>query len=595
MVSQPSDRQSESTGHGPAHPKRQADSPETPNAKNKTDPSGVTGSHQTSSAASVDLAQVRPATGSSLAAWLSGWRTRLARLFSVDLRSLALVRIGLALLLLTDLVARSGNLVAHYSDLGALPRSVLFETEGLRAYLSFHAISGSVIWQAVLFGLAGYFAFTLLMGIRTRLATAASWLLLLSLHHRNPVVLQAGDTLLRLMLFWAMMLPLGARWSVDAAAGPLQLYHRKDNRLLSVAGVAILLQVCLVYWFTATFKDHPMWWHRDAAAFALHVDQLVTPFGMWLRQIDWLLPILTWTAFGLAIAAPILVFCPVWTGTARVLVILAMIVTHLALAMSLKLGLLPFVAAVSWLVFVPTQWWDWLHSRGRRHQGLATNPSRSLWLIAILKRLPAAVSRSRRGTGDVLIDIPIDRHRGIRARGWEQVVASLALVYVVAWNLQWLDANRDQPVLPVRMAMMGDVLRMEQGWNMIPPEAEALDYDGWFIMPAVLANGTTADIFVNRPIDWSDPVGRTWSNPDARWRRFLRNMAKPQFKHHLHPFAEYLARSYNSVHSPTEQIVSFTIIYVNNRTQPDGSSTLTRRTLLQYHHGPDGFYYFQIK
>ena len=326
---------------------------------------------------------LRPA--GSLAGWLAAWRTRLAALGSIDLRSLAVLRISLAVLLLVDLVGRCGALAAHYSDLGVLPRSVLFETEGLRAYMSLHVISGSVYWQMTLFMLAGYFAVTLLLGIRTRLATVASWLLLLSLHHRNPVVLQAGDTLLRLMLFWAMMLPLGARWSVDSATGPLTLYHRKDNRLLSVAGVAILLQVCLVYWFTATFKDHPMWWHRDAAYFALHVDQLVTPFGMWIRQIDWLLPILTWTAFGLAIAAPLLVFCPVWTGTARMLVILAMIGTHLALAMSLKLGLLPYVAAVSWLVFIPGKGWDWLRNRGRRHSGLRTNPSRSIWLLVLMK------------------------------------------------------------------------------------------------------------------------------------------------------------------------------------------------------------------
>ena len=536
--------------------------------------------------ASVDVAVVRPEAGSALSGWLAGWRERLVMLFSVDLRSLAVLRIALGALLLIDLFNRSFDLTAHYSDLGVLPRSVLFETEGVRGYLSLHALSGSVMWQAILFALAAYFALTLMLGIRTRLATVASWLLLLSLHHRNPAVLQAGDTLLRLLLFWAMMLPMGARWSVDSSASPLMLHHRKDNRLLSVAGVAMMLQVCLVYWFTVTFKDHPMWWHWDAAKFALNVDQLVTSLGVWVRQIEWLLPILTLLAFGLAIAAPILVFCPVWTGTARMLVIIAMIVTHLALAMSLKLGLLPYVAAASWLVFLPTQWWDFLKSRRRRNVGLKANPTRSLWLIAILKRLPASVSRSRRGTGDVLIDIPDDRHRGIRARGWEQVVASLALAYVVAWNVHWLEANHSQPVTPTHMAGIGDVLMMEQGWNMISPKADALDRDGWFTMPAVLVDGSKTDIFTGRPIDWSHPHGRTWDNPDNRWRRYVRNMAKPEYRHHLHPFARYLARNYNNAHSPTKQIDSFKIIYLNKRLMADGSVLVERHTLLQYENGP---------
>lgn len=517
----------------------------------------------------------------SLAAWLAAWRTRLAMLGSVDLRSLAVVRICLAVLLLTDLMSRWGDLTAHYTDAGVLPRSILFETEGLRAYLSLHSLSGTGMWQAMLFAVATYFAITLLLGIRTRLATFGSWVLLLSLHHRNPVVLQAGDALLRMLLFWGMLLPLGARWSIDSASGPMTLYRRKDNRLLSVAGVAILLQVCLVYWFTATFKDHPMWWHKNAAYFALHVDQLVTPFGMWLRQIDWLLPILTKAAFTLAIAAPLLVFCPVWTGTARMLVIIAMIGTHLALAMCLNLGLLPYVAAMSWLVFIPGKWWDWLKSRFRRQTGLRANPSPAFWLLALLKHIPMVLPGSRRGTGDVLIDVPTSRHIGIKARGWEQLVACIALFYAIAWNLQWLDSQRETPLLPVRVTAVGDVLRMEQNWNMLSPEA--LSNDGWFVMPAQLLNGSQVDAFTGGPLSWTNPA-HIFENPtSSRWRKYLRNMSNPQYTRHLTPFANYLARSFNSTHSTAEQIVSFEIYFIRETTRETGGMELKRYRLLQYH------------
>jgi len=371
---------------------------------------------------------------------------------------------------------------------------------------------------------------------------------------------------------------------VDAAAGPLTLYHRKDNRLLSVAGVAILLQVCLVYWFTATFKDHPMWWNQNAAYFALHVDQLVTPFGIWIRQIDWLLPILTRVAFTMAIAAPLLVFCTVWTGTARMLVVLAMIGTHLALAMSLNLGLLPYVAAVSWLVFIPGQWWDWLRARTHRQVGLRAKPARAFWLLAVLKRLPMVISGSRRGTGDVLIDVPTSRHLGIKARRWEQVVASIALIYAVAWNLQWLDSQRANPILPVRITAIGDVLRMEQSWNMISPDA--LSHDGWFVMPAKLADGSQVDVFTGKQVDWSNPAYVSGDAPDSRWRKYLRNLSKPQFDHNLHPFAAYLERTFNAGHDLSQQLVSFQIVFVQETTLPNGRAELTRHTLLQHYSRP---------
>ena len=502
---------------------------------------------------------------------------------NVDLRSLAVVRIGLALLLITDLFSRWGDLTAHYTDAGVLPRALLFESEGFRAYLSLHSLHGSGMWQAILFAAAGYFAITMLLGIRTRLATFGSWVLLLSLHHRNPVILQAGDALLRLLLFWGMLLPLGARWSLDSTTGPLTLYRRKDNSLLSVAGVAILLQVCLVYWFTATFKDHPMWWNQNAAYFALHVDQLVTPFGMWLRQIDWLLPILTKAAFTMAIAAPLLVFSPFWTGKARMIVVLAMIVTHLALAMCLNLGLLPYVAAMSWLVFIPGKFWDKLKSMFKKQSGLRASPSRVHWLTTLIRRMPILISGSRRGTGDVLIDIPTSRHIGIKARGWEQVLACIALFYAVAWNVQWLDSHRDQPLLPVRVAAAGDILRMEQNWNMLSPDA--LSNDGWFVMPATLLNGETVDAFTGGPLSWTNPIHMSDNKPSSRWRKYLRNLSNPQFDRHLAPFAEYLARSFNQTHGISEQIVSFDIVFIRETTRPGGGIELNRYTLLQYHSG----------
>src|SRR5262245_42318967 len=124
---------------------------------------------------------------------LAAVRSKLAELFGLDLRSLAVFRIGLALLLLSDLVGRAADLVAHYSDDGVLPRSAIATPR----YVSLHLLDGSADFQAALFVLAGLFAAALLVGWWTRLATAGSWFLLMSLHARNPMVLQGGDTLLR--------------------------------------------------------------------------------------------------------------------------------------------------------------------------------------------------------------------------------------------------------------------------------------------------------------------------------------------------------------------------------------------------------------
>jgi len=151
--------------------------------------------------------------------------TPLRIVFGCDLRTLALFRINLALLILADLVMRSRDLVAHYTDDGILPRAdYLGILNG--AVSSLHFISGSAWIEALLFMLAALVALALLAGYRTRLATFVSWLLLLSLQNRNHMILQGGDMLLLLLLFWGLFLPLGARFSVDRALDCV-LGHRR--------------------------------------------------------------------------------------------------------------------------------------------------------------------------------------------------------------------------------------------------------------------------------------------------------------------------------------------------------------------------------
>ena len=60
----------------------------------------------------------------------------------------------------------------------------------------------------------------LLLGYRTRLAAFWAFVLLASIHVRTPPLLQAGDTLLRVLFFWSLFLPLGARCSLDARPQP---------------------------------------------------------------------------------------------------------------------------------------------------------------------------------------------------------------------------------------------------------------------------------------------------------------------------------------------------------------------------------------
>lgn len=78
------------------------------------------------------------------------------------------------------------------------------------------------------------------------------------------VVLNAGDVILRLLLFWSMLLPLGARWSLDAARAG----RRPPDLVTGGAAAALLLQVAFIYVFTGLKKTGATW-NEDYTALAL--------------------------------------------------------------------------------------------------------------------------------------------------------------------------------------------------------------------------------------------------------------------------------------------------------------------------------------
>ncbi|WP_421981590.1 HTTM domain-containing protein [Roseibium sp.] len=276
--------------------------------------------------------------------------------FGVDLRTLALFRVLLSLWILIDLFMRARDLVAHYTDAGVMPRSVQIEHLYATTW-SFHLANGSAWFQALLFFVAGLAALALMLGWRTRLMTVISWALLLSLQNRNTFILSGEDNLALMLLFWAMFLPLGARYSIDAALSRRPVFT--GNAYCTIATAALLLQGMSMYFFSALLKTHPIWTQDGTAVYyALQLDYLVTPFALWFRQFEGLLTGLTFYVYVLELVGPILIFSPLFHRTFRTVLMLAFITMHLSFALFLEIGFFPFISIIMNLTFMPGWMWD---------------------------------------------------------------------------------------------------------------------------------------------------------------------------------------------------------------------------------------------
>ncbi|MGB3573549.1 MAG: HTTM domain-containing protein [Phormidesmis sp.] len=290
----------------------------------------------------------------------SGW---FSDRYSLDVRSLALLRIGLALVILTDLLTRAGDLTAHYTDLGVVPRAVLNDGLLKSGYWSLHALSGSPWVQGLLFLVAGLAAIAMLIGYHSRVAVIVSWILLISLHNRNPLLIFAADDVLRAVMFWAMFLPLGAAYSVDRAMNtatrPVPL------RIFSGATVALMVQQCFIYIFSAVFKTTNTDWWPDGTAvyYSLSYDQYVTALGHFLLRLGPLLTIFTLFTLVLEWVGPLLLWSPIKNDVCRMVAIAIFISLHAGFGLTLNLGIFPFLSIFTWLAFIPTSFWESLAER----------------------------------------------------------------------------------------------------------------------------------------------------------------------------------------------------------------------------------------
>jgi hypothetical protein len=350
--------------------------------------------------------------------WAAGWKTFLSwypvdEFFSLDLRSLAVFRIGLGVMLLQEWLNRLVDLRMHYTDDGVVPRSVI----GQNGPISLFMLSGSAWWAGTLMGVGCVLALLLLAGWRTQFVTFLSWILLIGAHGRNAAIMQGGDQVMRMLLFWGLFLPLGACYSIDAfRAGPREW----RPRVLSVGTVAYVAQICLLYWFAAAWKTAPEW-RKDFTAIylALSLDGFATSFGHWLLNFPDLLKALTVGTMILEIFGPALLFLPIANAQMRLVAILGFISFHMGLVLTMELGNFPWICMVAWLALLPAWFWDRLEARlgSPKRAGLAVyydgdNPAHRRFVEAVRSFLllyeskavpveqdgaPAPLSGDRRG------------------------------------------------------------------------------------------------------------------------------------------------------------------------------------------------------
>lgn len=446
----------------------------------------------------------------------------LQRRFTIDVRSLAVFRIALGLVLVADALLRTRDFTLMFAADGVFPPPLIRDYfDGDPAHWSLALVCHDTRWAAAILSLQGIAGACLAAGWRTTTATALAWIAQVSVFRRTIPAANAGDLLLSCLLLWSCFLPLGAVWSCDAsrAAGA---GRPRTMRVFGPATVALVLQVMAVYIGAGLAKWNTSWLGGEAVRYALSVHDHGTPLGMWLAHADWLVRPLTWGVLGAEIVGP-LVFIA-WP-TARPVIAAAFLVFHVTIWLTMSVGLFAPIGMVAWLPLLPGSVW------GRTVAGLAD---------AVGRDCRSAAARWACAAGAVLAAVSFVHDR-------------------TPWRARPLPA-------PVRQAIHAASLTQEWGmFGTVPP------LEQWAYSRGELADGRTVDVLrAGRPIEADRPTGGFTSLPHHRWHKLLWILPRPKVRPFAPSVAAALARDWNARHGADEQVVALEIRFAQrNLTEPD--------------------------
>lgn len=269
----------------------------------------------------------------------------------VPAERLAAFRIGVAAVLLFDIVLTYWPHVHDFFGRDSLGAPWVFASK--RHLPEWHwsvleSVEDPRVISAALAVWAGAAAL-LLVGLWSRASAAVAWALSLSFYNLNYFINNAGDTIKIIGLFYLMLSPCGATWSLDrwlrrrsGASGPVFIYPW-PLRLLFV-------QMVVIYFFNGLHKIvGPQW----IAGTTLHYVLADLTQARWsyaeLPMPDWLARLLTWMVLIWELAFPVLVLRP-WTRTAALLMGVGF---HVGIGVTLELAGFPWYMLCLYLPLVP--------------------------------------------------------------------------------------------------------------------------------------------------------------------------------------------------------------------------------------------------
>ncbi|HZZ82132.1 MAG TPA: HTTM domain-containing protein [Gemmataceae bacterium] len=190
----------------------------------------------------------------------------------------------------------------------------------------------------------------LLIGFRTRFAAVLAWMLAMSFANVNTKLDNAGDTIRLILLFYLMICPCGAAWSIDSLwkkrSGPAYVHPWPI--------CLIVAQMIFMYWMNGLYKLFGETWREGSSLHYVLGDLALARFSRVALPLPFVVTqIMTWTVLAWEVLFP---FTLIFKWPRRVALFMG-VMFHLGIFVSLELGPFALYAICMYLPLLPLEWW----------------------------------------------------------------------------------------------------------------------------------------------------------------------------------------------------------------------------------------------
>jgi hypothetical protein len=262
----------------------------------------------------------------------------------------ALFRIFYGLLIIADLILLRPDWQTWFGPRGLVTLPTMQTLEPGTRINVFPLLPQTAFWSETVFWLLLFSAAMLTAGFLTRANSIIVWVLLASIHQRNLLITNSGDTVLRTTGFFLMFAPAGAAYSIDR-----WLRRRRGVEGSEIPSSSpwaqrmIQIQVSLVYLMTFWTKTQgSLWVDGTALHYVNHLDSFHRFPVPAIFYDPFVVHIETWLTLFVEFALGVLI----WFKELRYRVLLAGLILHLSLEYAMNVPLFQWIMLATLVTFV---------------------------------------------------------------------------------------------------------------------------------------------------------------------------------------------------------------------------------------------------